>query len=494
MRLTLYQRLALLIVTLFLAIFGGFTLLSSHLQHQAQLEAEQQLHLGLASHLVDDNPLLAEGVYDYAGLQNLFHMLMILGPAFEFYYLDPQGKILTYSAEEGKVKRQSVDLAPVHQLLESAEVLPVVGDDPRHPDRQKIFSAAPVYKDGALQGYLYMIIGGEIYDSVWAPISNDKNLQQWLWMGAAGTLFLLLVGLILLRWLTSPLRRLNQQMALIQRQGFEQPRQRTAQWPSHSHNEIDQLGARFDAMVAHIQQQFSQLQNLDQQRRRLLADLSHDLRTPLASLQGYIETLAISDHALSDQERQRFIQTALKNANNLKKLIDQIFELSYLQGGQVTLNQEPFPLGELIHDVVAKFFLHTEQKGIDFKVNPDQLNYRVVADIAKLERVLTNLLDNAIRHTPAGGQISISIEPVNQQRLRIELSDTGVGINESEIAFIFDARYQAANSVKDKQLHAGLGLAICKKLMALLGSDLKVSSKIGQGTKFSFELSRALSP
>src|SRR5690606_15363707 len=139
-----------------------------------------------------------------------------------------------------------------------------------------------------------------------------------------------------------------------------------------SNNEIQQLGSAFLAMLTRIQQQFSQLQQIDNQRRTLLADLSHDLRTPLASLQGYIETLAINASNLSEQERQRFTEICLKNAQDLKRLIDQIFELVYLEGGQVTLNQESFPLGELLHDVVAKFALKTRAKQIQLQITPNQ--------------------------------------------------------------------------------------------------------------------------
>ena len=122
-------------------------------------------------------------------------------------------------------------------------------------------------------------------------------------------------------------------------------------WRRESHNEVQRLGCAFKDMLAHIDHQFDQLQSIDNQRRILLADLSHDLRTPLASLQGYIETLALSGDSLSPADRARFMDISLKNSRNLKRLIDQIFELAYLEGGQVTLNQESFALGELLQDI-----------------------------------------------------------------------------------------------------------------------------------------------
>lgn len=156
----------------------------------------------------------------------------------------------------------------------------------------------------------------------------------------------------------------------------------------------------------------------------------------------------------------------------------------------MTLNQESFPLGDLLHDVVAKFALKADEKRILLDVSPSQFDYQVFADIGKLERVLTNLLDNAIRHTPQGGKIEIIVSAGQQNKLRIDLRDTGLGISESEIAFVFDARYQATNTQTDRTIHAGLGLAISRKLMMLLDSDLKVESELGRGTCFSFELKR----
>ncbi|WP_102798655.1 sensor histidine kinase [Bowmanella denitrificans] len=484
MNLSLYQRLALSLVLVFVLMLWVFYWWSSELHQRTKLEAEQRLHINLAAHLVHDNPLLAQGVYDYQGLENLFHTLMVLGPSFEFYYLDPQGRILTYSAEPQKIRRQSVSLAPILQLIEHPDAVPVLGDDPRNPNGRKIFSAAAVKHADQLQGYLYMIIGGEAYDSVFAKVRDSHGLQTIALWASLALAFLLVVLLGLFRFITLPLLRLTRSMQAFR---SNQRLPSADNWCATSHNEVHQLGCAFTQMTAQINSQFEQLQQLDQQRRTLLADLSHDLRTPLANLQGYIETLALNDQHLSPEERRRFVEISLKNARNLKRLIDQIFELAYLEGGQVTLNQEAFPLGELLYDVVAKFSLKANEKGVKLEIVPGQCQYQVFADIAKLERVLTNLLENALRHTPKGGRVIIRVL-LGKDSIKVEVEDTGVGIGRNELAYIFDARYRASNSHEDKSLHAGLGLAISKKLMALLESELRVKSELGKGTCFSFDL------
>lgn len=492
MKLSLYQRLTLSLVVVFVAMMVVFVCWTGHLQSVSKLEAEQKLHLGLAEHLVHDNPLLEQGVYDYEALENLFHTLMLLGPSFEFYYLDPKGNILTYSAKPGKVKRSNIDLAPVKRLLDTNVTLPVVGDDPRNEDKQKIFSAAPVYNNGEIQGYLYMIIGGEIHDSIFTQVKNNHALRQWLLVAIFSSVFMLIALLALFRFFTTPLKKLTGDMRVIQQADFKNAEIQLNHWQCGSDNEIQQLGCTFSQMVHQIQNQFQQLQHIDEHRRILLADLSHDLRTPLANLQGYIETLSINSDNFSEQEKRRFIDISLKNSRNLKRLIDQIFELAYLEGGQVTLNQESFPLGELLHDVIAKFTLKAKAKGIELQLNPNQFEYLVFADIGKLERVLTNLIENAIRHTPNEGKITIGVS-ARDDKIRVDVQDTGIGISQKELAYIFDARYRAANTQEDKTTHVGLGLAISKKLMTLLNSDLRVESEEGKGTCFSFDLALARS-
>ena len=492
MKLCFYQRLALSLVVVFMLVVAVFFWTTGYFQYLTKAEAEQRLHLGLAEHLAGDNPLLKEGVYDYEALKNLFHTLMILGPNFEFYYLDPNGKILTYSAESGKVVREQVDISPIQELLTGSQPLPIFADDPRQNDVQKIFSAAPVYNQQELQGYLYVIIGGEIYDSILSGLEKSQSMREFALFAVSCLVFLLVALLVLFRYLTAPLKRLSEDMDKVREADFHRDRvhRKLGVWKEESHNEVQRLGVAFTEMLAHIDGQFSQLEQLDNQRRVLLADLSHDLRTPLANLQGYIETLALNADKLSEQDRKRFVDISLKNARNLKHLIDQIFELAYLEGGQVTLNQESFPLGELLLDIAAKFSLKAQDKDIELSVEPDQFDYHVFADIGKLERVLTNLLENAIRHTPENGKVILKVSQQGD-KLRLDIKDTGIGISDKEIAFIFDARYQATNSEKDSCLHAGLGLAICKKLMALLNSDLTVESELGKGTCFSFELKLA---
>lgn len=500
MKLSLYQRLALAVCCAFTVIASLLFYWSNSLAQQSKFQAEQKLHLQLAEHLAHDNPLLQDGVYDKPALENLFHTLMLLGPAFEFYYLDKKGNILTYSADPSKIKRTAIDIAPLVQLIENPNQLPVFSDDPRSLHKKKIFSAAPIYQGDKLQGYLYVIIGGEIYDSVFSQIQSDKYLQQYGIFLLSALLLLLLILLAVFRSFTSPIKQLAEQMQALKAAGFDQSKVNLTTWgktstkhstTQASQNEVHILGNTFNDMAVQINHQFSQLTENDRMRRELLAHLSHDLRTPLATMQGYVETLTIKADKLSETEKQQYLATVQRNIVQLKRLIDQIFELAHLENGQITLNLEAFSIGELLHDIIAKFVLKAGDKRISLSLQPQQCRFMVYSDIAKLERIMTNLLENAIRHTAEGGEITINVsQDINKidNKIKIAVIDNGSGISKADIAYIFDARYRASNAIEDSTHHAGLGLAISQKLSLLLKSELIVSSELGLGSNFSLSL------
>ncbi|QOL25252.1 hypothetical protein LP316_13260 [Thalassotalea sp. LPB0316] len=178
MNLSLYQKLTVVLSVLFVFIGSVFYFWGAHLEEKTRFESQQRLHLSLAPSLVRDNPVLQQGVYDYDGLNNLFHTLMILGPAFEFYLLDKQGNILTYSADNALVKRKKVSLEPIDNLIQYRHPLPVYGDDPKHPSRQKIFSATPIFSGSTLMGYLYIIVAGERYVDTYEQAKRALGLRS----------------------------------------------------------------------------------------------------------------------------------------------------------------------------------------------------------------------------------------------------------------------------------------------------------------------------
>ncbi|MDQ7049633.1 MAG: HAMP domain-containing sensor histidine kinase [Enterobacterales bacterium] len=486
MKLSLYQKLSVTLLSIFLLIVVSFVYVTRALESISRDKAEQALHQSLATHLVGDNPLLKKGIHDSKALENLFHSMMILGPNFEFYVIDPKGHILSYSAKPGEVVRKKIDMQPLLNEYLQGAAFPIYADDPRS-DQQKIFSLAPIVENDQVKGYLFVIIGGKIYDSIFAGVRSNESIQVIGVIGATSLLFLLLILLVSFHFFVSPLKQLTQQVNSLRETDFdnELPRIET----KTSSGEVEALTLVFNQLIDKVNQQFNLLEKVDGERRELLAHLSHDLRTPLASLQGFLETIQIRRAKLTTDEIERYVGFCLKSAKSINGFVDQIFELAHLESGHVTVTLETFPIAELLYDLKDKLSQKADKKSIQLVIDIADDSLRVTTDIAKLERVLTNLLENALRHTPNKGKIILRAQKADSsQQVIISIQDTGEGIAEEDIPFIFDARYRGDKAVDDDQRHIGLGLTISKKLIALLGSDIRASNHSAGGAIFRFGL------
>lgn len=173
-------------------------------------------------------------------------------------------------------------------------------------------------------------------------------------------------------------------------------------------NEVALLHNRFIELAQQIAGQWDRLADSDRQRREFIANISHDLRTPLTSLLGYLETLSLKDDRLTAQERKQYLNIALRRGNKVRHLSQQLFELARLEHGGIKPQPEKFILAELIQDVAQKFDLAIATREIRLRTELASGLPLVEADLSMMERVLTNLLDNAIRHTPHGGEIRLS--------------------------------------------------------------------------------------
>jgi signal transduction histidine kinase len=410
---------------------------------------------------------------------------MVINPSIELYLLDPQGTILAFSAPPGKVKRKRVNLGPIETWLDGAGILPILGDDPRDHDGRKVFSVARIPEHGTLEGYLYVILGGQLYDTVTQKLQGSYILRSSFWVVSISLLFALIAGLLLFAMMTGRLRKLTAAVDTFKKNGTLDTVKLPSTERSHMADEIDHLCSTFKEMADRIEVQMEALRRADSLRRELVANISHDLRTPLATLQGYIETLLLRDGSLPDQDRQNYLKIAIMHCERLSKLVSELFELSKLDSHQTTLQCEPFNMCELIQDAIQKFRLIAEEKQIKIVTNVEQECPFVYADIGLVERTLQNLIENALRHTPYGGSINIGLIP-GQKSITVQVSDTGSGIPQEELPRIFDRFYQLDKSRNAKHGYSGLGLAIAKRIVELHGSEIEVMSELNKGTTFTF--------
>jgi signal transduction histidine kinase len=484
---SLYSKLALVLLGLFFLIGVSFVVISVFSTEKYQQEVNQKLNRELAGLIVAERIILQNNRINQEALEDIFHMLMVINPSIEIYLLDPEGKILAFSAEPGKVMRTRVDLEPLKKLIEGQPALPLLGDDPRDTEGMKVFTAAPIAPEGKLEGYLYVILGGETYDNIIQKIQGSYILRLSIRVVTISLLVALVAGLLIFAFLTRRLKRLTAVMDGYQSGTPLETKDLPQRSDEHSADEIDRLGSTFKQMTERINQQMQKLEKSDAMRRELVANVSHDLRTPLATLRGYMETLFMKDESLSAEERRNYLKIAISHCERLSTLITDLFELAKLDAQDTVAHSEPFSISELVQDVVQKFQLTAREKNINIVTNIGKELPFAYADIALIERVLENLLENAIRHTPEEGSVSIVMNHENEH-ITVRISDTGHGIPEEELPKVFDRFYQLDRSRKGKAGHSGLGLAITKKIIDLHKSTIEVESRAGSGSAFTFAL------
>ena len=481
---TLYGKLAaslLLLVALLGAVLLWIAQFTSDMYSQ---EVTQRLNQSIAMYVTDEQQLIEEGEVNQAAVDELAQRVMTINPTVEIYLIDPGGVILTHLLPTEAVRQTAINLEPVNRFLSGSEALPIFGDDPRSDGTKKVFSVSPIVESGVTVGYLYAVLGGEKYESIRSAV-QDSYILQFSVAAIIGSLLLALIaGMAIFFVLTRRLTALRTQVE--QFQTSEPGAAVSLNPPGESKDEIDQLSASFYEMANHIRQQFQALQGLDATRRELIANVSHDLRTPLASMQGYIETLIIKDSELSDDTKQHYLRIAYKHSKRLNGLIAELFELAKLDSGAVEVKAEPFSLMELLHDCVQEYELVANEKRVSLNIEAENENCYVRADIALIQRVLQNLIDNALRHTPEGQSVTLRVSD-DESRALIEVTDTGRGIAQHEIPHIFERFYYSEQKEPSTVIGSGLGLAIVKRILELHQSTIAVTSELNQGTSFTFE-------
>ncbi|NPT56893.1 HAMP domain-containing sensor histidine kinase [Paraburkholderia elongata] len=484
MNLTLTQRLSLVFSVLLLACCGASAWLQIRSNDLHEKEVVQSLSKDLADHIAHRTTLMDANGLRPDAVRQLFGQLMRVNPSVEVYLLDNQGRIKGDDAPAGHVKRAQVDLAPIRQFI-AGDALPILGDDPRSVDGKKVFSAAPLQLSGQPpSGYIYVVLLGEEHDALAARVAASSVLRTTLWSMALVALLGLLAGLTAFGLITRPLRRLTDAMRRFDADGepANQPAvPRSA--PAGQRDEIAVLEATFAQMAKRIGDQWRALTRQDQQRRELIANISHDLRTPLTSLHGYLETLSLKADTLGETERKRYLAIALAQSVKVGRLAQALFELARLEHGNVQPALEPFSLVDLVQDVFQKFELPAEARHIQLRADFPHRLPAVHADLAMIERVLTNLLDNAIRHTPAGGSIDVDLAH-KDGKVSVTVSDTGPGIPAEQREGLFERPFSSGGAHRG----GGLGLLIVQRMLQLHHSQIRLLERAETGTAFCFEL------
>jgi hypothetical protein len=400
---------ATLALALLLLAYGSFVaLLGRQLAAEHEQESLQRLSHGLARHIVEHWPEIARAdseQADAAARELLLSKLMVANPGVQVYVLDADARVRHYIGQPGMVREEQVDLAAVRAFLAGAE-LPLRGTDPMGSGVKRIFSAAmfaPRAGDARPPGYLYIVLDGDARSQLSGP-ANARRIGWGAALAAGMALAVTLAaGLLVFRQLSLPLRRLAARLREYQRRGVSAPAE-----VGSSGDEVHDIEQAFAQMAQRLDAQAEREQRQAAAHRETMASVAHDLRTPLTALHGHLEALA---GELPVAARERVLAAALGQSDKVRRLSQQLFELATLQSTDQVLHRERFRLDELVTDAVHKFDVPPKPAPVLLHgAPPDRLE--LDGDLQLIERALSNLIDNAMRHAPSAQPVRVSLRNI----------------------------------------------------------------------------------
>lgn len=476
---SLFWRISILFFLILVLLGVSYTVITISMAKQYSDETTQRLNANVASHmLLEVNPFV-DGKVNEEALGKIMHSMMAVNPSLEVYLLDPQGKILSFVVLDKKVKLQYVSIDPITAFLKDDGKSLKYGDDPRNPGKSTIFSATSVHEKGKHLGYVYMILASEESENIGTALKESYLLKIGVQSFILTLVAAFIIGMLVLWLLMKSLRNIIDTVKKFS-DGDLKPR-----IPIHSKGELAQLAMTVNTMADTILRNMEELKEVDKLRRDLIANISHDIRTPISIIHGYIETLIMKHDSLDAQKQQEYMQTIIKSTERLKRLMTDLFELSKLESRQIKPKMEPFFMFDLLQDLSHKYKLLAQEKSISLETEFPTKMPVVCADIALIERVLQNLIDNALNHTPENGKVKIKMEELRKQ-VYVSVMNTGPGIASTDLPKIFDRYYKVENTKSNRG--TGLGLAIVKNILEIHQTDIRVQSENQGNTIFSFNL------
>ncbi len=476
--------ISFLIIIIFIGITYMF--LSLFFSHKFYEETTQKLNANVANHLIDEkfknaSPFLENGTVNKPLFGDIMHNMMAVNRGIEVYLLNEDGSILysvvlDHSNSEKPIKK--INLEPIKEFINQKGKTYILGDDPLNSGEKKIFSAAHYQKDG-YQGYIYIVLAGKEFQAASESLFSSYITKLGFASAILTIVFAIIIGLISVWFLTKNLRVIIFHVNKF-REGDLESRIANAE-----KSDLSSLAITFNEMADTIVENIEEIKSVDVLRRELVANVSHDLRTPLTVMQGYIETLQIKKGSLNDDQNKEYLYIIKKSIKQLTLLVSQLFEYSKLEAKQVKPRKEPFAITDLIYDIQAKYKLIVKEKNISLTTEFVGQTPLVIADISLVERAIQNLMDNALKFTPDKGKIKISIDH-NAKNVIIKIKDSGPGISKEDQKYIFERFRQTEG--KQKKTGIGLGLAIVKKIIELHETNIKIISKPNEGSTFEFYL------
>jgi two-component system, OmpR family, sensor kinase len=378
-------------------------------------------------------------------------------------FVDDKGNLLREASPGGSSNPLSVPEGLPHGISQPAHGIFTAASG-----KEYVYSAYPLSRAGeTLIPRPQTIILSQPRSNLAFVVSGLIN--PFFWSGIIALIISLVMAFFLARSVSRPIQALSKVAGNIAQGRYDE--KVTPTGPA----EIKALATDFNEMA-------EKLKDSQQQMRHFVADVSHQLRSPLTSIQGFAQ--AMLDGTASDEEtRQKAARIIEDESKRMIRQVNELLELSRMQAGQVKMAKEPVSIRDLLLHCQEIFALRLEEKKITLK-NEMEYSGFVNGDADRLEDVFNNLLDNAIKNTPQYGEIKVITRPDEHQSLNITIADSGPGIPPEQIPFVFD-RFQSSSGLRSG---FGLGLAIAREIVINHGGQITVASNPGEGTRFTVVL------
>ncbi len=471
------RRITILVFTLITTLcllFMGIAYFSTVAFHEA---STQLLNKDVAAHIAEFTSPFENNGINKKKADSVFHNAMVISPSAEVYFLDAAGKVIAFHASEKDIRLWNVPLHNIQKLIEAKGEKYIKGADPRDPSNPKIFSAAEVNNKTKKLGYIYVIL------------SSNPQVTKTLYNSYLGRLLLKALFVIIaisvifsFIYINRIKRGFNRMIPVFDR--FESGDFTARFETKEAHDEMAPITHSFNKLADLLVYNINRLTKSEKERKDFIATISHDLRTPLSIAKGYTETLLIKKAGpeLSTGQQDQYLHLVLQKIAQIENMVQQLFELSKMEAVEFKPNKEPFVLSEIVRENIHIYQLIASEKNVSLACTECLYHVWVNADISMMERVFQNLIDNAIKSTPEGGKIQVSITADNTD-LVFRIENNGSPLSEELLNWINNHEDESSFS-GNRPPKLGLGLLIIKKILLLHQYTFRAESNTGIGNAF----------
>lgn len=476
----LFRRILLMVFILITVLSVSFILITYQSAIKFYQVSTQLLNKDVAAHIAKFT-----SPFEHAGLNrekadSVFYQAMVISPNVEVYFLDTSGSVIYYHGGPDEIKLVRLPMENISRYISDSGKNYITGPDPRDPSQPKIFSAATVEGKQGRLGYIYVILGSKEY----------RNVSHLLYKTYAGQLFLVTFLLILLATITLSFLYINRlrrnfknMIGVLQR--FELGDLK-ARFTENKNDDLAPVTSAFNKMARLLELNIDKLKNTETERMDFTRNISHDLRTPLSIARGYAETLALREE--KDQpgssERTGYAKLVIANIQIVENMVQQLLDLSKMESPGMELDWQPFIFSEIVLEFVHSASLAAAEKQIMLDASQCVNAYWIRADIHMMERVIQNLLFNAIKFTPENGHITISLGNQNDE-LIFQISNNGEPLPNQLMKWLQE---HEGDQDSKRPLSRGLGLVIVKTILQLHGFPMHVIYDEITGNTISFRM------